>query len=199
MTLMEVLEQLNNGKTKAEVASIAGISVKDLERKLANAAIEFDQEENEYQYKGTASEDSLSRDIRSRIVVLSVDKPFVKKKQENRTPINVEENFDLEYKMFKDYLKVDHSLLKEKKTFFLTEEMYNTIKNLSVEKSFKINALVNVLLERGLEYYKVDLIKKDKWPYGNISLLIYRLNNSMKITDCFMLLNFLISNFPNAY
>ena len=60
MTLMEVLEQLNNGKTKAEVASIAGISVKDLERKLANAAIEFDQEENEYQYKGTASEDSLS-------------------------------------------------------------------------------------------------------------------------------------------
>jgi hypothetical protein len=55
------------------------------------------------------------------------------------------------------------------------------------------------LLERGLEYYKVDLIKKDKWPYGNISLLIYRLNNSMKITDCFMLLNFLISYFPNAY
>lgn len=63
--------------------------------------------------------------------------------------------------MFKDYLKVDHSLLTEKKTFFLTEKMYNTIKNLSIEKSFKINALVNVLLERGLEYYKVDLKEKD--------------------------------------
>mgnify|MGYP007135353484 CR=1 FL=1 len=38
---------------------MAGISVKDLERKLANAAIEFDQEENEYQYKGTASDASI--------------------------------------------------------------------------------------------------------------------------------------------
>ncbi|MEJ9280654.1 hypothetical protein [Ureibacillus thermosphaericus] len=161
MTLMEVLEQLNNGKTKAEVASMAGISVKDLERKLANAAIEFDQEENEYQYKGTASEDSLSRDIRSRIVVLSVDKPFVKKKQENRTQIKSEETFDMEYKLFKDYLQVDHSELNEKKTFFLTEEIYNTIKHLSAEKSFKMNGLVNVLLQKGLEYYKVDLLKKD--------------------------------------
>jgi hypothetical protein len=161
MKLIEALEQLNNGKSLAEVATMAGINEKDLERKLANAAIEFDQEENEYKYKGIAPEESLSRDVKSRIVILLVDKPFVKKKQENRTPINVEENFDLEYKMFKDYLKVDHSLLKEKKTFFLTEEMYNTIKNLSVEKSFKINALVNVLLERGLEYYKVDLKEKD--------------------------------------
>lgn len=161
MKLIEALEQLNNGKSLAEVATMAGINEKDLERKLANAAIEFDQEKNEYKYKGIAPEESLSRDVKSRIVVLLVDKPFVKKKQENRTQINVEENFDLEYKMFKDYLKVDHSLLKEKKTFFLTEEMYNTIKNLSVEKSFKINALVNVLLERGLEYYKVDLKEKD--------------------------------------
>lgn len=59
MILMEALEQLNSGKSLTEIASMAGISVKDLERKLANAAVEFDQGENEYKYKGIAPEESL--------------------------------------------------------------------------------------------------------------------------------------------
>ncbi|MDL0421358.1 hypothetical protein QPM05_14820 [Caldibacillus thermoamylovorans] len=161
MKLIEVLDELNNGKSLAEVASMAEVNEKDLERKLVNAAIEFDQKENEYKYKGIAPEESLNRDVKSRIVVLLVDKPFVKRIQENRTPINGDKTIDMEYRMYKDYVKVDHSKLKEKKTFFLTEEMYNTIKHLSVEKSFKINALINVLLEKGLKYYNVDLIKRD--------------------------------------
>lgn len=176
MILMEALEQLNSGKSLTEIASMAGISVKDLERKLANAAVEFDQGENEYKYKGIAPEESLNRELKSRIVVLSVDKPFIKKKSDNRETKSDVENIDIEYIMFKDYQKVDHSLLTEKKTFFLTEEMYQTIKNLSVEKSYKINALINILLEKGLEYYNINLIGKD-WktnsPKNSININVF--------------------------
>lgn len=35
--------------------------------------------------------------------------------------------------------------------------MYNNIKKLSLEKSFRINALVNVLLAKGLEHYQIEL------------------------------------------
>lgn len=151
MTFEDVLEQLNNGKPMDEVAVNTGLSVRDLERKLVNAAIEFDEEKNLYEYKGIAPEQSLIRDVKSRIVVLQVDKPYVKKDVDNRQNKVDIKNIDMEYILFKDYHKVDKSLLTEKKTFFLTEEMYNNIKKLSVEKSFRINALVNVLLAKGLE------------------------------------------------
>ncbi|MFB4474255.1 hypothetical protein ACDI16_15220 [Oceanobacillus caeni] len=157
MTLLEVLEKLNNKKPLAEVASMAGIAPKDLERKLASAAIEYDKEDERYKYKGTALKESLRREVDKRIVVLNVDAPFVKKKVGNRKGKNTAKNIDIEYIMFKDYQKVNQSLLKEKKTFFLTEEMYSTIKTLSTSKSFRINAILNILLEKGLEYYKLDI------------------------------------------
>lgn len=42
-------------------------------------------------------------------------------------------------------------LLKSRSSKIKGEEMNNTIKHLSIEKSFKINALINVLLEKGME------------------------------------------------
>lgn len=92
-------------------------------------------------------------------MVLSVDKPFVKKENNKSQKNSKKENNDMEYLMFKDYQKVDQSLLTEKKTFFLAEDMYSTIKHLSIEKRFRINALINVLLAKGLEHYKIDLKK----------------------------------------
>ncbi|WP_145524333.1 hypothetical protein [Virgibacillus sp. SK37] len=109
MTLLEVLEKLNNKKPLAEVASMAGIAPKDLERKLASAAIEYDKEDERYKYKGTALKESLRREVDKRIVVLNVDAPFVKKKVGNRKGKNTAKNIDIEYIMFKDYQKVNQS------------------------------------------------------------------------------------------
>lgn len=161
MEIEKVIELLNTGKSLEEVAVIIGIDVRDLKRKLVNAAVEFDNEKKQYEYKGVAPEQSLSRDIKKKIMVLLVDKPFVIKENNKNQNNSKKETNDMEYLMFKDYQKVDQSLLTEKKTFFLAEEMYCTIKHLSIEKRFRINALINVLLAKGLEHYKIDL-KKNK-------------------------------------
>ncbi|WP_240473303.1 hypothetical protein [Oceanobacillus caeni] len=117
MTFEDVIDQLNNGKPMEEVAVNVGISVRDLERKLVNAAIEFDEENELYEYKGITPEQSLIREVKSRIVVLQVDKPYVKKDVDNRQKADIK-NIDMEYILFKDYHKVNKSLLTEKKTFF---------------------------------------------------------------------------------
>lgn len=42
----KVIELLNSGKSLKVVAKIIGIDVRDLKRKLINAAVEFDKEKN---------------------------------------------------------------------------------------------------------------------------------------------------------
>jgi hypothetical protein len=162
MTFKEVIEQLNNGKTMGEVATELGIRERDLERKIKNAAIVFDEAKKEWKYLGFAAEESLTRGVSGKIVALAVDKPFIKYKEEYQQPKQTVVNEDYEYKMYKDYLNIDPSLLTEKKTFFLSEEIYKTIKQQSTIKSLKINVLINLLLFKGLEHYKIDFTDDDK-------------------------------------
>ncbi|QPR67992.1 hypothetical protein I6G82_22945 [Lysinibacillus macroides] len=44
-----------------------------------------------------------------------------------------------------------------KKTFTLTEEIYDTIKGVSKKNSMKINVLINVLLGQGLRFYNIPI------------------------------------------
>ena len=154
MTLREVLEALNSGKTVSEIAKIINKKEEDLERKLNNAAIKYDSNERKWKYTGIDAEKSLSRVVTSRIKGLDTDKPYIENNRDKTNQKSVlEENVD--YILYKDYLNIDHTLLIEKKTFYLSEEMYTLLKRTSREKSLKINALLSVLLEKGMESYKI--------------------------------------------
>jgi len=67
MTLREVLEALNSGKTVSEIAKMINKKEEDLERKLNNAAIKYDSNERKWKYTGIDAEKSLSRVVTSRI------------------------------------------------------------------------------------------------------------------------------------
>ncbi|WP_200411021.1 hypothetical protein [Virgibacillus salexigens] len=77
-------------------------------------------------------------------------------REEKHQRTNKKEHNDKNYELYANSISVDYSLLKEKKTFFLTEEMYKTLKAVSKERSLKINVLIDVLLSKGLEYYNFD-------------------------------------------
>lgn len=160
MTLREVLEALNSGKTVSEIAKKINKKEEDLKRKLNNAAIIYESNEKKWKYTGIDEEKSLSRVVTSRIKGLDTDKPYIENSKDKSNQKSVlEENVD--YKLYKDYLNIDHTLLNEKKTFYLSEEMYTLLKRTSREKSLKINALLSVLLEKGMEYYKIENKGKD--------------------------------------
>ncbi|WP_254119012.1 hypothetical protein [Bacillus sp. FJAT-29790] len=120
MKLYEVMEELNTGKTIGELATNLGIRESDLERKLRNAAIVFDEDKKVWVYMGGSAEKSLSRNVNKKIRTLEADKPYVnyEKDQEPKETVVIEK--DYEYKLYKDYLNVDPSFLMEKKTFFLS-------------------------------------------------------------------------------
>lgn len=147
MTLREVLEALNSGKTVSEIAKKINKKEEDLERKLNNAAIKYDSNERKWKYTGIDAEKSLSRVATSRVKGLDTDKPYIENNRDKTFQKSVlEENVD--YILYKDYLNIDHTLLNEKKTFYLSEEMYTLLKRTSREKSLKINALLSVLLRK---------------------------------------------------
>ncbi|WP_100332638.1 hypothetical protein [Bacillus xiapuensis] len=78
------------------------------------------------------------------------------KVKENRRDYG-DENRDKYLTLFRDYLEIHQDSLSEKKTFFLTENLYKTIKQLSKDKSMKINVLVNLLLTMGLDHYGIGI------------------------------------------
>lgn len=63
MKLYEVMEELNTGKTIGELATNLGIRESDLERKVRNAAIVFDEDKEVWGYMGVSAEKSLSRNV----------------------------------------------------------------------------------------------------------------------------------------
>ncbi|WP_188206952.1 hypothetical protein [Alkalibacillus aidingensis] len=156
MTLQEVLNQLNDGILITEVAKRAGIDKEQkLSTKLQNAAIVYNEQNNQWNYIGNSPSISLSREVNKPIKLLKVDRPFVSREEKHQRT-NPKEHNDKNYELYANSISVDYSLLKEKKTFFLTEEMYKTLKVISKERSLKINVLIDVLLSKGLEYYNFD-------------------------------------------
>ncbi len=155
MLIEEVIERLNEGKKLEELAEQLGMSPTQLKLKLTNAAVEYDEKSFEWVYRGIVKEKSLTRDITKTIKRLKEDKPYIKVK-ENRRDYG-DENRDKYLTLFRDYLEIHQDSLSEKKTFFLTENLYKTIKQLSKDKSMKINVLVNLLLTMGLDHYGIGI------------------------------------------
>jgi len=155
MLIEEVIERLNEGQKLEELAEQLGMSPTQLKLKLTNAAVEYDEKSFEWVYRGIVKEKSLTRDITKTIKRLKEDKPYIKVK-ENRRDYG-DENRDKYLTLFRDYLEIDQDSLSEKKTFFLTENLYKTIKQLSKDKSMKINVLVNLLLTMGLDHYGIGI------------------------------------------
>lgn len=157
MLISEVLSNLNNGKSEEDLAKELGMDLKMLKIKLKNAACEFDDVNKKWDYYGLDAEKSLKRDVTKTIKVLGVDRAFVDRHKQSETEVDNVLTKDFEYALFKDYIDMNNQELLEKKTFTLTEEIYDTIKDVSKRNSMKINVLINLLLERGLDFYNINI------------------------------------------
>lgn len=153
MTVIEVIEELNNGKPVLELASELNKSTKLLKTKLNNAAVEFEADTKVWKYIGPNKETSLNRDITKTIKLLAIDKPFVKRNELNNKQSRP--SYDSDYTLYKNYLAVSQELIETKKTIFFSEDIYDLIKSISKRKSLKISVLIHVLLTKGLEFYSL--------------------------------------------
>lgn len=160
MLIREVLSELNNGKSEEDIAKKLGMDLNVFNNKLKNAASEFDEVNKKWNYYGSDAEKSLNRDITKTIKVLGVDRAFVDRHKQTAAKVEDVLTKDFEYALFKDYIDMNNKKLPAKKTFTLTEEIYDTIKDVSKKKSMKINVLINLLLERGLQFYNINIEDK---------------------------------------
>ncbi|MEO4054475.1 hypothetical protein [Solibacillus sp. CAU 1738] len=142
-TLSQVLEALNKGMVLSVCAKELDMKLSIFESKLSNAAIVKDLEKGIWVYECGNEEESLSRPIKNKIVKLKCDKPDA---------VDVEK--DMEYELYKDCQIFKWSDLTAKKSFHLEQELFDEIKQLSFDRSIKINVLVNNLLAKGLEHYE---------------------------------------------
>jgi hypothetical protein len=151
----KVMEHLNTGHSISDLEQKLDISMDSLILKLKNSCVIYDEENNTWFCNSNDPEKVLNRDITKPIRGLKVDK------KHNTNPpstINKELASDKEYELFISYRNVNHAELTEKKSIFLKAANYDLIKSISRKNSFKINGLIHVLLEAGLESY----ILKDK-------------------------------------
>lgn len=151
-TLAGVLEALNTGMTIGEIGLQLNMKVSMIETKLANAAIINETGQGIWLYIGGNADESLKRPIKSKIVKLKIDLPYLSIKDTNEAANNVEV-IDWEYQLFKDCQTFKWQDLSAKKSFHLNQDLFDEIKQLSLDKSIKINILVNNLLKKGLEHY----------------------------------------------
>ncbi|MBD8070010.1 hypothetical protein [Bacillus sp. PS06] len=157
MLIKDILFALNNGKSEGDLAKELGMSLTVFKNKLRNAAIELDDVNKKWNYYGSDEEKSLDRDITKTVKVLGVDRAFVDRHKQSVAKVDNAETKDSKYELFKDYINMNNQELLAKKTFTLTEEIYDTIKGVSKKNSMKINVLINLLLERGLHFYNVPI------------------------------------------
>ncbi|MGE7696699.1 hypothetical protein ACQKNC_21835 [Lysinibacillus sp. NPDC094177] len=157
MTIGEVIESLNNGTSPQEIAQQLNIkSVNTLIEKLENAAVYLNDENNKWEYVGEVPRKSLSREITKRVQRLQEDKVYIKKELVSPVQKYLEDS-ELLYILFKDYKKVKWNNLNVRKTIFIEEELYSQIKVFSEENALKLNALLTVLIKKGLESYQMKI------------------------------------------
>lgn len=150
MKIQNVIEELNQGKSIAEMTRELEFAKESLLiDKLNRAAITFNKEIKKWEYIGGNAAKSLDRDITKKIKCLTVDLPFVQSdgKQNEQTD-------DL-FKLFQDYQAVKWSSLNTRKTIFFEEEFYEFLRSYSIDNGFKLNALLTVLINKGLEAYNI--------------------------------------------
>ncbi|MYL47832.1 hypothetical protein GLV94_19530 [Virgibacillus halodenitrificans] len=172
-----VMGDLNNEIEFSEVAKGLNFSDKKLRVKLKSARVIYDEENNIWQCVSNDPATSLKRDINKSIKVLKVDR------EENGTgkgEIEVEgnsKNENKEYELFVSYRSVKMENLNEKKSFFLSSETYNRIKYVSKKDALKINLLIHVLLQKGLEYYELSEIEIPELEVGETEKISTKLTN----------------------
>lgn len=157
MFIKDILFALNNGKSEEDLAKELGMNLTVFKNKLKNAAIEFEDVDKKWNYYGSDAEKSLDRDFTKTVKVLGVDRAFVDRHKQTVAKVDNAETKDSEYELFKDYIYMNNQELLAKKTFTLTEEIYDTIKGVSKKNSMKINVLINVLLGQGLRFYNIPV------------------------------------------
>ena len=150
MKIQNVIEELNKGKSIAEMTSELKFQKESLlVEKLNRAAVYLNEEVGEWEYLGENAEKSLARDITKKIKCLTVDSPFVYVDEK------LEEKTDDLFKIFQAYQAIKWSNLNTRKTIFFEEELYDFLREYSVENGFKLNALITVLIMKGLEEYHI--------------------------------------------
>ncbi|WP_274307971.1 hypothetical protein [Solibacillus daqui] len=152
LTLAQVLGLLNEGTDLQEVADNLNIKISILESKLTNAAVV--NENGVWMYKGGNEITSLNRPVKKKVKVINADKEFLGIEIIKNTSRS-EEHIDADYELYKDCREISWADLVAKKSFHLQQELYDVIKQTSVEKSIKFNVLVNSLLLKGLEHYRL--------------------------------------------
>ena len=150
MKIQSVMEELNRGKSIAEMTRELQFTKESLLiDKLSRAAITFNEEIKKWEYIGGDAAKSLDRDITKKIKCLTVDSPFVHTDEKQN-----EQSDDL-FKLFQDYQSIKWSSLDTRKTIFFEEEFYEFLRSYSIENGFKLNALLTVLIKKGLEAYNI--------------------------------------------
>lgn len=157
MLISEVLSELNSGKSEEDIAKELGMDLNVFNNKLKNAASKFDELNKKWNYYGADAEKSLNRDITKTIKVLGVDRAFVDRHKQSVAKVDDVLTKDFKYELFKDYINMNNKKMPAKKTFTLTTEIYDTIKDVSKKNSMKINVLINLLLEKGLQFYNITI------------------------------------------
>lgn len=151
LPLKEVVLLLNKMQSIEEVAIQLDLRVNVLRAKLKNAAIK-NIDTGEWIYVGGNESKSLSRNVYSKIFAKPYDHVF-----------NELDDKDLEYEvanhlnyleLYKDSLLVKDPI--DKKSILFEAGLYNELRLLSQNSSIKMNKLVNVLVKKGLEYYRIS-------------------------------------------
>lgn len=150
ITIKEVVTILNQDNSIEDVAQKLGLRVNVLEAKLANAAVVIGKE-GQWVYLGENEKESLARNIYKKVYVKPYDRKYVQVEA-----IEIEANkpvTNLDYELYKDSLNIKNPA--NKKSVLFEEGLYDELKGVSQKKSIKMSHLINVLINKGLEYYEL--------------------------------------------
>lgn len=155
VTIKEVMALLNANETIESVAQKLEIRTDILETKLANAAIGLNGE-GQWEYFGGNQNESLGRNVYSKIFVRPYDKEYIESikelKSDSHTNHVNERIIDVDYELYRNSLNVKNAT--DKKSVLFEEGLYEELKLFSKNKSIKMSSLLNTLIKKGLEYYR---------------------------------------------
>lgn len=150
MLIKDAIEYLNSGNTILDLAAKLCVKKESLiVSKLNRAAVYYDEVKSKWEYNGVFPEISLTRDLTKRIDKLEIDSAYVNKK------IDYKESDEVLFNVFKDYQRVKWKDFNSRKTIFFEEEFYDFLKEYSENNSLKLNSFITILIQKGLEGYKI--------------------------------------------
>ncbi|MBK3497175.1 hypothetical protein JFL43_20555 [Viridibacillus sp. YIM B01967] len=156
VTIKEVMALLNANETIESVKQKLQIRTDILEAKLANSAVGLNNE-GQWEYFGGNQNESLGRNVYSKIFVRPYDKEYIESikelKSDSRTSHVNETLIDVDYELYRNSLKVKNAT--DKKSVLFEEGLYEELKLFSKNKSIKMSSLLNTLIKKGLEYYRL--------------------------------------------